>query len=266
MISTFELGYSAGGRWLLDGIGITLQPGRLVVVIGPNGAGKSTLLRLLTGEIRPSRGKVLLGDLDIASIRPVELARLRAVVPQHTLLAFPFSVIEVVELGVTVPGLLPASGRVRRLALDMLERVDLSALANRHYPSLSGGERQRVHFARALAQLAASGGAASEQALLVDEPTSSLDIAHQLSVLEELKAQAARGRAVVAVLHDLNLAAAYADDILLLSEGRALAFGAPDRVLQNEILSAAYRCGVRINTVPELGRPFVLPQACQPSA
>lgn len=262
MIAVENLGFAVSGKWLLSGIDITLRPGRLTVVIGPNGAGKSTLLRLLTGEARPSSGCVCVGGRDIHSVPPAELAKVRAVVPQHTSLAFPFTVIEVVQLGVTVPGLVPNGRRAQRLAEIMLERVGLLELADRIYSSLSGGERQRVHIARALCQLEASMDYDAPLALMVDEPTSSLDIAHQLSVLEELKSQAKRGRVVVAVLHDLNLSAAYADDILLLSEGRQLAFGKPETVLADELLSVAYQCRIRLNALPEHDAPFVLPQAC----
>lgn len=183
-------------------------------------------------------------------------------VPQHTQLAFPFTVIEVVQLGVTVPGLMTHGQRTQRLAEVMLDRVGLLELADRSYPSLSGGERQRVHIARALCQLEATPHDDGPLALLVDEPTSSLDIAHQLGVLHELKAQAKRGRIVIAVLHDLNLSAVFADDILLLSKGRQLGFGTPAQVLDDKILSSAYHCQVRLNVVPQGEGVFVLPQAC----
>ena len=219
-IAAENAGYAIKGKPLLGGVEITFQPGRLAVVIGPNGAGKSTLMRLLTGEIAPTTGRVLIGGRNLRSYAPADLAKTRAVVPQHTALGFPFSVIEVAQLGVTVPGLMSHGTRSRRLAEAMLDRVGLSTLAGRDYSSLSGGERQRVHIARALCQLEATADSRTPHALLVDEPTSSLDIAHQLDVLKELRSQADRGRIVVAILHDLNLAAAYADDILLLSQGR----------------------------------------------
>lgn len=262
MLEAVHVGYAVGRKWLIEGIDVAFAPGRLTVIIGPNGAGKSTLLRLLTGELKPTTGRVMLGARDVGRMAPAELSRLRAVVPQHTLLAFPFTVIEVVELGVTVPGLMSQGARSRRLADDMLARVGLSDFAERDYSHLSGGERQRVHIGRALCQIEASPPGDHASVLLVDEPTSSLDIAHQLEVLEELKAQAAKGRIVVAVLHDLNLSAAYADDLLLLASARQRAFGAPHSVLTDDLLSSAYRCGVRLNTVPEPERPFHLPQAC----
>lgn len=263
MIHAENVSYSVSGKYLLSSIDAKLTPGRLSVIIGPNGAGKSTLLRLLTGELKPSQGSVLIKGRNLKTFVPAELARLRAVVPQHTLLAFPFTVIEVAQLGVTVPGLMAHGPRSQRLAEAMLDKLGILELADREYVSLSGGERQRVHIARALCQLEGSpADSAAIRALLVDEPTSNLDIAHQLEVLRELKLQAAQGRIVVAVLHDLNLAAAYADDILLLAEGRAQAFGPPAEVLTDDLLSAAYRCAVKLNHVPESAGPFLLPQAC----
>lgn len=270
MISARAASFAISGKTLLKDINLDLAPGCLTVVIGPNGAGKSTLFRLLTGELRPTRGRVAIGDRDLLRLPAFDMARLRAVVPQHTQLAFPFSVVEVAELGVTVPGLMPAGDKARGLALSVLERVGLRHLANRAYTTLSGGERQRVHIARALAQLVSADGVAAKRCepirvstLFVDEPTSSLDIAHQLLVLNELRREASDGRAVLAVLHDLNLAAANADEILLLSEGRQLAKGKPSAVLTDDLLSEAYGCTIRLNTKPPEGVPFLLPQACQ---
>jgi iron complex transport system ATP-binding protein len=269
MISARGVSFRVGNRDLVKDVDLDLVPGRLTVVIGPNGAGKSTLFRLMTGEIAPTSGSVSVAGQDIRRLSAFEMARLRAVVPQHTVLAFPFSVAEVVELGMTVPGLIASGARARALTLNMLNRVGLRALAERSYTTLSGGERQRVHIARALAQLEVAERIARDRqslqpasTLFVDEPTSSLDIAHQLLVLDELKREAMAGRAVLAVLHDLNLAAANADEIVLMSEGRQVAHGRPAEVLTDEGLSAAYGCDIRLNAMPAPGVPFLLPQAC----
>lgn len=265
MLVTEQAGYAVNDAWLVSEINLTLVPGRLAVIIGPNGAGKSTLLRLLTGELKPSQGSVRVNGQKLGDYAPAELSKLRAVVPQHTILAFPFTVIEVVQLGVTVPGLMAHGAKSERLAEAMLAKLGLAELAGRDYSSLSGGERQRVHVARALCQLEGAPQSDAPRALLVDEPTSSLDIAHQLEVLRELRAQARTGRIVVAVLHDLNLSAAYADDVLLLANGRAQAFGAPRDILSDALLSSAYRCNVKLNHVPDNSGPFLLPQACSVS-
>ncbi|MGD9805758.1 MAG: heme ABC transporter ATP-binding protein [Hyphomicrobiaceae bacterium] len=269
MISAQAVSFRVGGRDLVKDVDLDLVPGRLTVVIGPNGAGKSTLFRLLTGEMTPTSGQIIVNGRDVKRLSAFEMARMRAVVPQHTVLAFPFSVAEVVELGMTVPGLIPAGRRARALTLSMLGRVGLRTLADRAYTTLSGGERQRVHIARALAQLEASDRIANDRipdgaasTLFVDEPTSSLDIAHQLLVLDELRREASNGRAVLAVLHDLNLAAANADEIVLLSDGHQAARGRPADVLTDELLSVAYGCEIRLNATPRPGVPFLLPQSC----
>jgi iron complex transport system ATP-binding protein len=138
----------------------------------------------------------------------------------------------------------------------------MSGLAGRLYVHLSGGERQRVHIARALSQLAAAAGRAGEtRCFLLDEPTSSLDLAHQSLVLTAIHEQARRGLAVVAVFHDLNLAVALADELVLLERGRVMAAGPASEVIRDDLLSAAYGCQVRINRTPREGRPFVLPPA-----
>ncbi len=262
MIRADGVTYTVNGRTLLSGISLDLVPGHLIVAVGPNGAGKSTLLRLLTGELKPSVGRVAIDDTDMASWAADKLALRRAVVAQHSVLGFAFTVIEVVLLGMSVPGISPANRKAQDAAHAMLQRLGLGDLSHRIYTSLSGGERQRVHIARALCQLEASGMETAETALLVDEPTSSLDIAHQLVVLEELQRQAQAGRAVFAILHDLNLAAGFADEILLLSEGRALALGKAGDVLQDRLLSEAFRCDVRMNRTPADGAPYLLPQMC----
>jgi iron complex transport system ATP-binding protein len=257
----------AAGHALLADVDLALAPGRVTVLIGPNGAGKSTLLRVLSGEIAPTRGMAALDGMPLRSLSAAELARRRAVVPQSSAVAFPFMVREVVMLGVTVPGFGLVDTLTRRRVDAALDAVGLTPLAERLYPTLSGGERQRVHVARALCQLAAAARSDTEcRCFLLDEPTASLDLAHQGHVLSAMRRQAALGLAVIAILHDLNLAAAVADHLVLLTGGRVAATGAPHEVLRDETLSAAYGCRVMPNRTPENGAPFVLPPAAFPEA
>ncbi len=250
---------------LLRGVNVGVRPGRILVLIGPNGAGKSTLLRVLSGELAPTGGEALLDGRPLAAFSAAELARRRAVVPQASTLSFPFTVLEVAMLGVTVPGFAVTTAAARAAALEALAAVGLSGLSSRLYGHLSGGERQRVHIARALCQVAAPALRPGEsQCLLLDEPTSNLDLAHQALVLDAVRRQAARGLAVLAVMHDLNLAAALADDLLLLAGGEVKAAGPPPQVLRAELLSAAYGCSVFPNRTPG-DRPFVLPPPMFPA-
>jgi iron complex transport system ATP-binding protein len=253
---------TVGRHVLLADVDVGLAPGRVAALIGPNGAGKSTLLRVLAGEIAPTRGEARLEGQPVSAFSAAELARRRAVVPQASAMAFPFTVREVVMLGMTVPGFaMPATAAGDRCAAA-LEAVGLLPLADRFYPTLSGGERQRVHIARALCQLEAAPGRGDEvRCFLLDEPTASLDLAHQAYAVAAIRRQASLGRVVLAILHDLNLAAAVADEIVLLAGGRVAAAGRPQEVLRDDLLSAAYGCRVSANRVPENGRPFVLPPA-----
>ncbi|MFN3622554.1 MAG: heme ABC transporter ATP-binding protein [Hyphomicrobium sp.] len=264
MLKACSATYQVGEKALVANVDLTLRPGAFVAIIGPNGAGKSTLLRLLSGELRPTSGAIELDGRTIGSYEPAQLARRRAVVPQATALSFPFTAREVVLLAATVPGFVAPSAKIDRTASECLRTVGLLGIADRLYTHLSGGERQRVHIARALLQLAMADRDAREPSILMlDEPTASLDLAHQGLILAEARRQARGGRAVLAVLHDLNLAAAFADELVLMSAGRIVIVGAAGDVLRDDVLSRAYGCDIRTNTTPAPGTPFVLPHAAR---
>jgi len=262
MLEARNVTVTANGNTLLRQVSIAASPGRILVLIGPNGAGKSTLLRVLSGELAPTRGDALLDGRGLDTYSAAELARRRAVVPQASVLAFPFTVLEVAMLGITVPGFSASGPAATQSAMAALAEVGLSALADRAYVHLSGGERQRVHMARALCQLGlATFRTGESKCLLLDEPTASLDLAHQVLVLEAVRRRAEGGAAVVAVMHDLNLAAALADAVVLLVRGQVTAEGKASQVLRDGLLSAAYGCEVFANRTPDTDRPFVLPPA-----
>lgn len=238
--------YAVGGKALVDDASLRLRAGELTVILGPNGAGKSTLLRLACGELKPERGEVLWEGRPLASWTALELASARAVLPQSSVLAFPFTVAEVARIGLDVVGrALPPLQRQQHVA-EGLRRADVAHLAGRNYQTLSGGERQRVHFARVLAQLAAGRSATGRQALFLDEPTSALDIRHQLLLMGEAKRMAGQGLCVVAVLHDLNLAASMADRIVVMKGGRIVANGTPQEALTTAILEEVFEVEVEL--------------------
>ena len=253
LLEASSVGVRAGRVLLLDGVSAALPAGGVTAILGPNGAGKTTLLRVLAGErhpaagdvdrqrlalvIQPAAGQVRLEGRPLAGHDLRALARRRALVPQHSALAFSFTAAQVVELGFALAP--PSAGRGRAIVADSLSRADALHLAGRFYPTLSGGERQRVQFARALAQLAA-GDHAKPQILMLDEPTASLDPAHQHQMLAAVRAWSRdQGGAAAVVLHDLTLAAAYADHFVLLKAGRRVAAGRM-AALSPEMLGEAY--------------------------
>lgn len=250
-----DIGLERGGRRLLDQVSLTLEPGQVVVVVGPNGAGKSSLMKVLAGEIRPARGVVRLDGVEITRLAASVLARRRAVLAQSSEVAFPFTVGEVVSIGLIDP-VVDAARRVE----ELLDQVDLPGFAARRFEALSGGERQRVHLARILAQLGVARRGAPGY-LLLDEPTASLDLSHQLLVLEVARRHAREGGGVLAILHDLNLAAMVADELVVLQRGRVAARGAPGAVLQDDMLRRVFEVEARMNVTPD--GPFLLPQSIQ---
>jgi iron complex transport system ATP-binding protein len=262
MLEARNVGVVREGKRLLDDVSLSVAPGRLTAVVGPNGAGKSTLLRVLAGEIEPTAGAAFIEGADMRDVPVAKLAARRAVVPQSATLSFPFTVLEVVMLGATVPAFGIRDDAALAAGREALDAVGLGAFQSRMLAGLSGGERQRVHVARALCQLATaprSEGRAG--ALLLDEPTASLDLKHQVGVLEVVKRQAEEGCAVLLVIHDLNLAATFADDIVLLSAGKIAARGAPSEILNETLLSDVYGCPLSVIRSADTGLPLALPAA-----
>ncbi|MDO5603974.1 MAG: heme ABC transporter ATP-binding protein [Paracoccus sp. (in: a-proteobacteria)] len=244
-----------GGRAILRGIDLRADPGQVTAIIGANGSGKTTLMRLLTGEMPPDAGAVSLNGHDLAGLGPARLARMRGVLPQASALSFPFTVAEVVGIGQEALGR-PDGARIPAA----LARVDLAGYGGRMYQQLSGGEQARAQLARVLVQVWDSITDDGPAWLFLDEPVSSLDIAHQLWVMDEARRFADAGGGVVVVMHDLNLTAMYADHVVLLSQGGVLASGPPAEVLTSDSLSAAYGCRIAVGRTPPSGL-FVLPQA-----
>ena len=245
---------------LLSSVQLRFVPGELVCIAGPNGAGKSTLVRVATGAIAPSLGQVSFFGRPLLELSRAELGRRRAVVSQRSELAFGFTSLEVVLLGRHPHSELPEGKRDLEAARQALERVEVARLAERDVTTLSAGERQRVDIARALAQLA-SDVPPAETALFLDEATSNLDLAHQHSVLTLARASSREGRLVVAVRHDLNLAAQYADRLVLLDAGRVAADGAPRDILNSELIWQVFKTRTLVVPHPELDCPLVVSAA-----
>ncbi len=242
------------GRAVLDGVDARVDEGEVVGLVGPNGAGKTTLLRLVSGVLRPDAGRVLLGGSDVSRVSPGDLARMVAVVPQAPRLPPGFSVLDLALMGRNAHlKLLRWEGRRDVEAAERaMSLTNVGHLSDRPLETLSGGERQRAVVAMALAQEA--------PLLLLDEPTSSLDLSHQTRVLDMIvDAQERRGGAALAAMHDLTLAAQYCDRILMLSEGRVHAGGTPEETLTEENIRAVYGARVLVAAHPHAAAPVVLP-------
>ncbi|HEX6307231.1 MAG TPA: heme ABC transporter ATP-binding protein [Longimicrobiales bacterium] len=249
--------YPHGDRNAVDGVDLRVREGEIVALLGPNGSGKSTLLRLLLGALRPDAGSVTLWSRPLHDWRREDIARRIGVVAQLEELAFPLTAREMVAMG-RYPhlGAWRREGEADRAAITRaMHRCGIAGLAGRSVLELSGGERQRVRVARALAQ--------EPRALLLDEPTASLDIAHEMSLFELLAELRGDGVTVVVVTHNLNVASRYADRLVLLHRGRTAAAGTPMDVLTRATVEDVYEWPVTIRT--EEGAPQVVPQRASPA-
>ena len=244
-----------GGAWALTNASLDVTPGRLTALVGPNGAGKSTILRVLAGELKPDAGCARLNGAPLTRFGVKELSRVRAVMQQSASMAFDFLVEEVLAMGWVGAD----DGRAAAVGAAVRE-CGLNHLLGRRFNTLSGGERQRVQFARALVQISHRDGAAAAadaRYLLLDEPTASLDLTHESLVLRLARRAAQRNVGVLAVLHDLNLAARFADRVTLLAGGAVVAAGAPDAVFTDAALSGAYGAAIRVERHAQLQRLVV---------
>ena len=259
MLQATDLSRTMDRTTILRDCSLELTPGRFTAVVGPNGAGKSTLLRILSGEDRPTRGRVQLNKQPIGAYDSRALSRLRAVLPQHTTVNFPFTVEQVIEIGRYAHRSRLAENE--RIIAEVMQRTGLSSFSGRAYQTLSGGEQQRVQMARVMAQLwddAHQSARPVPKYLLLDEPTSSLDLAQQQVLLGLAKDLCRRSLGVLAILHDLNLAIQYADDMLFLKDGRPVAYGPREEVVTQAIIEETFSHPIRL--ICDHGQMIVVPQ------
>lgn len=244
MLEAKNILVQAGSATLLSDVSVLLNPGEVVAVVGPNGAGKSTLLKALSGEQKVSRGEVCLENKSLTDWSRQALAKKRAVLPQQSSLEFPFSVRDVVLMGRSPHLEGGAETEVdRRIVRDALTETEVVHLENRIYTTLSGGERQRVQLARVLAQIWNN---IDSSYLLLDEPVSALDLAHQHSILKLVQKFAKNRVGVLIVLHDLNLALRYCDDVWVLRDASLVAAGKVNITLTEELIEEVFDIQVKI--------------------
>lgn len=258
VIDLVDVGFTKNARQILKNISLKVYPGEILTIIGPNGAGKSTLLKLISGELSATSGSISIQGRTLGHWSPRELARRRAVLPQHHEAPFGFSASSIVSMSLPLLGL----PRDPALINTTLDELGIRNLAARPMNLLSGGERQRVHLARALVQLQA--GAASPGLLLLDEPLSAQDINQQRNILNVVFNYASCGHAAVMILHDINWASYIATSIATLDNGRIFSVGRPQDVLTEAMFSTIYNISLKPKTLKGSEKPFILPQMIKP--
>lgn len=257
MFEAKNISVNFGAKKILNGVSVEINTGEVVALLGANGAGKSTLLKTFCGDIKPSSGEICFGNCNINELEHYELARKRAVLSQHSTLNFPFTALEVALLGRNPHVIGSESKKDLEIVHEAMLAVEIEHLADRLFPTLSGGEQQRVHLARVLAQIWEK-PKDSPRYLLLDEPTSSLDLAHQHLTLRIARKLSREDSGVLVVLHDLNLAAQYADQIYLLKDGKIYKHGNPFEILNAPNVKAVFDFDVTV--IEHESVPLIVPQ------
>ncbi|WP_455872509.1 heme ABC transporter ATP-binding protein [Rhizobium yanglingense] len=256
MIELSGISVRLSGKTIVHDISLTAKAGQLTAIAGPNGSGKTTTMKAISGELSCD-GSVRINGEEVKTMQPWQLAAIRGVLPQASAISFPFTVREVVRMGLTT-GLNLHPEQSEQIAARALAAVDLGGFEGRFYQELSGGEQQRVQLARVLCQICEPVVDGKPCWLLLDEPVSSLDISHQLTIMSLARKFCDAGGGVIAVMHDLNLTALFADQIVLMKAGGLAAAGSVSDVLTDERMRSVFGCPLRINQVPMDGTPFVL--------
>jgi len=252
-IKSESMSLEIDGGEIVNNINIEVFPGKVLALIGPNGAGKSTILKLLSGDVKPTSGVVKYNDINISNIPFVDRAHIRGVMSQSQTIAFDFSVLEIIEMGWLHSDHDYYTSFYPDVLKQIIEDCELQHLADRKFNTLSGGEQKRVHFARVLLQLWIPEGDIHPRFMLLDEPLANLDIYHELKMLEIIKKRLSKNIGVLLILHDLNTASKFADNIVLMKNGTIVKNGSTIEVLTESILSETYETKIKVNdTSPKI--------------
>lgn len=258
MISVNNISVQIGSTKILDDVSMKMPHGKLSILVGTNGAGKSTLLKAICANIEPEKGTIYFDGASLSNIKADEIARKRAVVLQKSHLSFSFTAFEIVLMGRTPHTNGFEGEKDYQIAEDCMKKLQVEHLRDRQFPTLSGGEQQRVQLARALAQIWDCIAENKPCYLLLDEPTSSLDIAHQHQLLSLLREMAQAGVTIFVILHDLNLAAQYGDLIHVMKKGKCIASGPANTIFQPDVIENAFECPVKIMHNPHFDCPLII--------
>ena len=252
-IKSESMSLEIDGGEIVNDINIEVFPGKVLALIGPNGAGKSTILKILSGDIKPTNGVVKYNDINISNIPFVDRAHIRGVMSQSQTIVFDFSVLEIIEMGWLHSDHDYYTSFYPDVLKQIIEDCELQHLADRKFNTLSGGEQKRVHFARVLLQLWIPEGDIHPRFMLLDEPLANLDIYHELKMLEIIKRHLSKNIGVLLILHDLNTASKFADNIVLMKNGTIVKNGSTIEVLTESILSETYETKIKVNdTSPKI--------------
>ena len=237
-------------RQILKDVSLEINEGEIVSVIGPNGAGKSSLLNVLTGDINPDSGEIFYDDKQLKQISIQERAFTRSVMSQMQTLVFNFSVKDVIEMGWLQRGNSDFSNNFSMAFKNVTKECNVHNLIHRKFNSLSGGEQRRVHFARTLLQLWRPSESNDPRYLLLDEPTANLDLSSEMLLMNILKKRASLNVGIMVILHDLNLASHFADKIAIIKDGEIMAFGEPEKIMEDAFLTSIYDVPIKVKHDP----------------
>ena len=237
-------------RQILKDVSLEINEGEIVSVIGPNGAGKSTLLNVLTGDINPDSGEIFYDNKQLKQISIQERAFTRSVMSQMQTLVFNFSVKDVIEMGWLQRGNSDFSNNFSMAFENVTKECNVHNLIHRKFNSLSGGEQRRVHFARTLLQLWRPSESNDPRYLLLDEPTANLDLSSEMLLMNILKKRASLNVGILVILHDLNLASHFADKIAIIKDGEIMAFGEPEKIMEDAFLTSVYEVPIKVKHDP----------------
>lgn len=255
MIKVKNINFRIGTRNILNDVSFNIPVGKITALLGANGAGKSTIVKLISKEIKPQSGNIFYNELEVNQINTYQLSKIRAVMSQHSHIIFPFSVFEIVELGAISH---ESTVKKDEIIKDVMQLTNTWCLKDKLIHQLSGGEKQRVHFARVLLQIWES--TSYPRYLILDEPTSSMDIAQQHYLLEIANNLKEKNIGILAVMHDLNLAIEYADNLVLLKEGKLIKAGEKSSVIQKKYLDETYNYPLHIINNPINNQPLIIPE------